>query len=187
MTSLPKRTVAVAGICVLAFSGMLLAGCSSGTDREILDKLDRMEAEIAQLKDAQSADGGQSGDAAADAGQPSSDGTAAQGAPSPADAAGMEAAIADLEARAADAIATADAVAVPDDPAQRPQAYFEAKAPLETLEHEADTLDDQLEALYRQGAVDADALWALDQRIDAVEDKLDHSADNLELRMGVDD
>ena len=48
MKATPK--LVIASICALAFSGVLLAGCSSSSaDQEILDKLNQMETEIAEL------------------------------------------------------------------------------------------------------------------------------------------
>lgn len=184
MKALTKRSAAIAGMCALALSGALLAGCSSSnSDQEILDKLNRMETEIAELKGSQTASGDQAADASATGGQASP--AATDGAAAADD--DFEATLSDLETRAATAVQTADAVAVPQDPAARPQAYFDAKAPLETFEHEADQLEDRLEAQYRQGALDRDAFWGFDQRVNAVEDSLDRAADSLEQRMGVDD
>ena len=189
MKALTKRTFAAAGVFALALSGALLAGCSSSnTDQEILDKLNQMETEIAELKGSQTSSGDQSADTAAND-QSASAATSDPAADSSANVAGsdIEATLADLESRAAAAVETADAVAVPQDASARPQAYFDAKAPLETLEHEADQLEDQLEMQYRQGSLDRDAFWGYDQRVSAIEDSLDDAADRLELRMGVDD
>lgn len=188
MKALTKRTAAIAAICAFALSGALLTGCSSSnTDQEILDKLNQMETEIAELKGSQAASGDQAA-ATGDQGATAASGADAAASAGTADAGGdIEATIADLETRAASAVETADAVAVPQDPATRPQAYFDAKAPLETLEHEADQLEDQLEAQYRQGTIERDAFWSYDQRVSAIEDSLDAAADRLELRMGVDD
>lgn len=188
MKALTKRTAAIAAICAFALSGALLTGCSSSnTDQEILDKLNQMETEIAELKGSQAASGDQAA-ATDDQGATAASGADAAASAGAADAGGdIEATIADLETRAASAVETADAVAVPQDPAARPQAYFDAKAPLETLEHEADQLEDQLEAQYRQGTIERDAFWSYDQRVSAIEDSLDAAADRLELRMGVDD
>lgn len=191
MKALPKRTVALAGMCALAFSGALLAGCSSSnTDQQILDKLNQVETELDELKENQSGSTDASGAAdnasgtASDQNASSDNGTLQDTAASSAD---MEAAIADFETRAAEAVSTADAVAVPQNSNDRVQAYFDAKAPLETLEHESDSLEDQAEALYRQGAIDQTTFWQYDQRISAAEDSLDNAADRLEQRMGVDD
>lgn len=191
MKALPKRTVALAGMCALAFSGALLAGCSSSnTDQQILDKLNQVETELDELKENQSGSTDASGavdtasGTAADQNASSANGTSQGTAASSAD---MEAAIADFETRAAEAVSTADAVAVPQNSNDRVQAYFDAKAPLETLEHESDSLEDQAEALYRQGAIDQATFWQYDQRISAAEDSLDNAADRLEQRMGVDD
>lgn len=146
-----------------------------------------METEIAELKGSQAASGDQTA-ATGDQGATAASGADAAASAGAADAGGdIEATIADLETRAASAVETADAVAVPQDPAARPQVYFDAKAPLETLEHEADQLEDQLEAQYRQGTIERDAFWDYDQRVSAIEDSLDAAADRLELRMGVDD
>lgn len=188
MKALTKRTAAIAAICAFALSGALLTGCSSSnTDQEILDKLNQMETEIAELKGSQTASGDQTA-ATGDQGATAASGADAAASASAADAGGdIEATIADLETRAASAVETADAIAVPQDPAARPQAYFDAKAPLETLEHEADQLEDRLEAQYRQGTIERDAFWGYDQRVSAIEDSLDTAADRLELRMGVDD
>lgn len=188
MKALTKRTAAIAAICAFALSGALLTGCSSSnTDQEILDKLNQMETEIAELKGSQAASGDQAA-ATGDQGATAASSTDAAASAGTADAGGdIEATIADLETRAASAVETADAIAVPQDPAARPQAYFDAKAPLETLEHEADQLEDRLEAQYRQGTIERDAFWGYDQHVSAIEDSLDAAADRLELRMGVDD
>lgn len=185
MNALPKRTAALAGACALALSGALLAGCSSSnTDQEILDKLNRMETEIAELKGAQASDGGQTGSAAADSTVAGQDAVA-----NPSDAADtdLEAAIVDLETRSISAFQAALATAVPSAIADRPQAYVDAKAPLESLEHEADLLEDQVEAHYRQGTIDQSTFWSYDKRLSEVERSLDEASDNLERRMGVDD
>lgn len=184
MNVLSKRSVALAGICAFALSGVLLYGCSSsGSDQEILDKLNQMEGDIAQLKDSQAASGEQN--ASSGQGDASASGSAAASEIASAD--DLEATIADLESRAAGAVETADAVVVPQDPSARPQAYFDAKAPLEALEHEADTFEDRIEEEYRQGSLDRETFWTLDQRVSVVENSLDSAADNLERRMGVDD
>lgn len=199
MKALPKRTVAIAGMCALAFSGALLAGCSSSnTDQEILDKLNQVETELAELKGNQSGNTDASGaaDGTSETGADASSAAANQNAAATngsaqsaaaTTSADMEAAIADYEARVADAVATADAVAAPQNPNDRVQTYFDAKAPLEVLEHESDTLEDQAEALYYQGAIDQATFWKYDQRISAADDSLDKAADGLEWRLGVDD
>lgn len=182
MKVLPKRTIAVAGLCALALSSTLFASCSSSSaDQEILDRLDQMETEIAELKGSSAANNGQTPESSASSQDASSESSLADTA-----ASDIEATIADLEARAATAIETADAVAVPQASADRLQAYLDAKEPLEALDREADELEDQLETQYRQGAIEREAFWGYDQRANAVEDSLDDAADRLELRMGVD-
>lgn len=179
MKATPK--LVLASICALAFSGVLLAGCSSSSaDQEILDKLNQMETEISELKGDQLATDQQTDAASGDAAANDAAATASAGAD-------LEATIADLESRAAAAVETANGAAVPQNAADRPQAYFDAKAPLETLEQEADQLEDQLEAQYRQGSLDRETFWSYDHRVSAVEDSLDNAGDQLELRMGVDD
>lgn len=181
--------LALAGVCALAFSGVLLTGCAnSSTDQQILDKLDTMESEINQLKGQQSGATNTATDATTAAEQQTQQqADVAANAASTATNTDIEASIADLEGRVATAVQTADAVAVPQDWGSRPQAYFEAKSPLDTLELEADMLEDQVEMMYRQGTLDANAFWSYDQRISAIENSLDDAADRLELRMGVDD
>lgn len=186
MKTAPKTILT--GVCILAFSGVLLAGCSSSnSDQEILDKLDQMESEIAALEQSGQAASGDAVDAAATAG---SDASASSTEVQPAPNTGttdLDSTIADLEARAAAAIQTADAATVPQAAADRPQAYFDAKAPLEALENEVDMLEDQLEMGYRDGSIDRDAFWGFDQRVNAVENSLDTASDRLEMSMGVDD
>lgn len=180
MKSAPKLIVSAA--CALAFSGALLAGCSSSnSDQEILDKLNQMETEINQLQSQQSGEAAATGtqsDATTNAGTASSDNTTETD---------FESAIADFESRATAAADTANAVAVPQDSAARPQAYFDAKAPLETLQNESDMLEDRIEAAYRQGSLDRETFWNYDNRLNAAENTLDRAEDDLELRMGVDD
>lgn len=183
MKATPK--LVIASICALAFSGVLLAGCSSSSaDQEILDKLNQMETEIAELHGQAATDDQQTEAPANDAA--SGDAAANDAAATASAGADLETTIADLESRAAAAVETANGVAVPQNAADRPQAYFDAKAPLETLEHEADQLEDQLEAQYRQGSLDRETFWSYDHRVSAVEDSLDNAGDQLELRMGVD-
>lgn len=186
MKSAPKLIVSAA--CALAFSGALLAGCSSSnSDQEILDKLNQMETEINQLQSQQSGDAAATGtqsDATTNAGVDPNASTASSGDAAETD---FESAIADFESRATAAADTANAVAVPQDSAARPQAYFDAKAPLETLQNESDMLEDRIEAAYRQGSLDRETLWSYDNRLNAAENTLDRAEDDLELRMGVDD
>ena len=181
-------SAATASLAALA----LLTGCSltSGSDDRILAKLDSMQREIDGLKGSNgssasnpSGDGATNDAAGTDAG--GSNGTDSSSAPT--DENGFEQSVADLEKRADDAVATARAAKAPTDASQRPQAYIDAKAPLETLEHEADRLEDQLETAVRSGKLDRQTYFSLDQRVNAVDDKLDQGADALERIMGVDD
>lgn len=187
----PAPKLVVASVCALAFSGALLAGCSSSSqDQQILDKLNQMETEIAQLQGQQSDDTASGTETQDDA---TANDASSQSAATATDASGtaansdFEAAIADFESRASAAADTANAVAVPQDYAARPQAYFDAKAPLETLQNEGDMLEDQIEAAYRQGSLDRETFWSYDNRLNAAENVLDRAEDDLELRMGVDD
>lgn len=184
----PTPKLIVSAACALAFSGALLAGCSSSSsDQEILDKLNQMETEINQLQDQQSGDAAATGaqsDAATNGGADPDAGTASSDGAADTD---FESAIADFESRATAAADTANAVAVPQDYAARPQAYFDAKAPLETLQSEGDMLEDQIEAAYRQGSLDRETFWNYDNRLNTAENTLDSAEDQLETRMGVDD
>lgn len=181
----------------LAIGGAALTGCAApqNNNDEVIAKLDEMQAQIDELEASQSATDAADDAAAADSANAADDTTktddaaqkdsAAKSAASSVDDFTVQ--MEDLAKRADDAAATAGKVAVPSSAADRPQAYFDAKAPLESLEHELDVLDDAIEAAYAQGSITREDVWTLEQREDAIDDVLDRAEDDLELRMGVDD
>ncbi|MBM6699031.1 hypothetical protein H7U32_01545 [Bifidobacterium pullorum subsp. saeculare] len=172
------RTIAASLAALTTLAG--LAGCSStSSDERVLDKLDGIERRLDDLESRQGAGSGgaASPDDAGDNGATTSGGTAAD----------LERAVADYEAKAKAAAATAGQAAVPSTPADRPKAYVEAKAPLETLSHQIDELDDRLEAAVMQGSIDRTTYFSLEQRLDQADDTLDQAEDRLEAAMGVDD
>lgn len=178
------RSLLSAALCLAALS-VSLGGCTGNdaTD-EILNRLDTMQQELDDLKTGvEGSDATGSTDSGTGGSQ--SDSTDSQSADT--DATDFEATFADLESRVDEAVATADAVEVPGNVGDRPQAYFEATRPLESLDDEIDMLDDQIEAAFHAGTIDRDAMWSLEQRLDAMDDKLDDAKDSLEWRMGVDD
>lgn len=186
MRTTPRIIGAV--LCLTAALTMSLGGCSQRDDAtdEILHRLDTMQGEIEDLK-------GNTGSSTNDSTTTDDTASTSDSAPStststtPTDKAEFEAALTDLESRVSDAIATADAVTVPSTPADRPQAYFDATRPLEQLDDETDRLDDQIENAHRAKTIDRATMWALEDRLDAVDNQLDRAKDSLELRMGVDD
>lgn len=181
------RSIAAASCLAAALS---FGGCANGNaaTNEILDRLDTMQQELDELKtdiNGSSSGSTDAGGSPSDTGTGSDTGTDPAAAPT--DASGFDTAIADLETRVAEAVATADAVAVPANAADRPQAYFDATRPLEALDDEVDRLDDQVENAHRAHTIDRGTMWSLEDRLDAVDDQLDHAKDSLERRMGVDD
>ncbi len=195
----PTPVFVVASALALAVGGGVLAGCvapQSGTD-EILARLDEMQAQIDALEANQQSsteDDSAASDTATDDSQSDSsdskdaakNGTSdtSSGASSASD---LAAQLDDLLDRVDEAVTTAAAVEVPSNAADRPQAYFEAKAPLEELEYELDLIEDAIEVAYRQGTITRDELWSLGQQEDVIDDTLDRAMDVLEMRMGVDD
>lgn len=181
MSNTMTRIVAtsIAAIAALA----LVGGCTSSADRQILEKLDSMQQEIDELKNGQT--GGTSGSTdSTDGSGSSADSNDSQSSTGTND---FDAAITDLEQQAASAVETAGSVSVPSNLADRPKAYIDAKAPLEQLELQIDSLEDQIEAAVRSGAIDRQTYFTFDTRLDAIDDSLDQAGDALELRMGVDD
>ena len=186
-----RPTPVLATALALAIGGAALTGCVApqSNNDEVLAKLDEMQAQIDKLK------AGQEASAADDAASKSADDAATNGSTNGTDysvtaGSGVDeftARVDDLAQRADEAAATAASAAVPQDPANRPKAYFDAKAPLEELDHELDRLDDAIEAAYAQGSITREDVWTLEQREDAIDDVLDRAEDDLELRMGVDD
>ena len=136
-----------AALCLTAALSTALGGCVGRDDAtdEILHRLDTMQREIEDLRAGSTGSSASDGTTSSDSGTATDAGSSASTQAAPTDQAGFEAAIADLESRASDAVATADAVAVPSAPADRPQAYFDATRPLEALDDEIDRLDDQVE------------------------------------------
>lgn len=181
------KIIATSVVSLAALS--MLAGCSSSTSAEdrILAKLDSMQQEIDDLKNGRDtgsstgsndAKGPDSGSQATDSGNGSNGTTSSND---------FEKTIADLEKRAASASDAAKKAAVPSNPADRPRAYMDAKAPLEKLDNETDLVDDQLEAAMRSNQIDRQTYFQYEQRLDAIDDTLDRADDHLELSMGVDD
>lgn len=164
----------------------MLAGCSSSSRAEdrILAKLDSMQQEIDDLKNSQST-GSSAGSTDSDAASGSK--TDSKDSAAPSDASGFDEQITALEGRAGAAVETAKKATAPANRADAPKAYIDAKAPLEAIDAEADTLEDQLETAVRSGAIDRQTYFQLDHRLDSVDDKLDQGKDALELIMGVDD
>lgn len=183
------RNIAVAVFAAAALT-MTLGGCSGGggnATNEIINRLDTMQQELDDLKadtDAGSSTLGSQNGSGSQNGNRNGNGTSSS---TPTDSAGFDTAISDLEQRVSEAVSTANAVSVPSNAADRPQAYFDATKPLETLDDEVDRLDDQIESAHRAGTLDRNALWSLEQRLDAVDGQLDQAKDSLEHRMGVDD
>ena len=125
-----------------------------------------MQREIEDLRAGSTGSSASDGTTSSDSGTATDGGSSASTQAAPTDQAGFEAAIADLESRASDAVATADAVAVPSAPADRPQAYFDATRPLEALDDEIDRLDDQIEDAHRAKTIDRNTMWSLEDRLD---------------------
>ena len=178
-----------AALCLTAALSTALGGCVGRDDAtdEILHRLDTMQREIEDLRAGSTGSSGSDGTTSSDSGTATDGGSSASTQAAPTDQAGFEAAIADLESRASDAVATADAVAVPSAPTDRPQAYFDATRPLEALDDEIDRLDDQVEDAHRAKTIDRNTMWSLEDRLDAVDDQIDQAKDSLERRMGIDD
>ncbi len=174
-------------VFLLMVCGGVLTGCfasqASNSDAvldEVLERLDDMQAQIDALEANQNdGESDSSTDNTTDAQSESSNDASS--------AADFEALLDDLSARVDEAVATAAAVEVPTNAADRPQAYFDAKVPLKELEDELDSIDDAIEVAYRQGLLTRSEVWSLEQQEDAIEDVLDLAEDELELRMGVDD
>lgn len=190
-----RRTFVFAAtfVFLLVVCGGVLTGCfayqASNSDEvldEVLLKLDEMQAQIDALEANQndgesdsSTDDASTGDGTAD----TQSGTSSDAS----SAADFEALLDDLSARVDEAVATAAAVEVPSSNTARIQAYFDAKAPLEELELELDSIDDAIEAAYRQGSLTQSEYRSLENLGDTIEDALDLAGDDLERRMGVDD
>lgn len=178
---------------VLAVGGAALTGCTApqNNNDEVLAKLDEMQAQIDELEANQNspaasddAASSESADATDDAAKADD---AAKSDASSASADEFTAQMDDLAKRADDAAATAGKVSVPSNAADRTQAYFDAKAPLEELDNELSRLDDAIEAAYAQGSLTREDVFALEKQEDAIDEVLDRAEDDLEQRMGVDD
>lgn len=177
----------------LAIGGAALTGCTApqSNNDEALAKLDEMQAQIDELEANQNSSDATNDAAASEPSQWSDDAAkaddAAKNEASSASADEFTAQMDDLAKRADDAAATAGKAQVPSNAADRAQAYFDAKAPLEELDNELSRLDDAIEAAYAQGSITREDVWALEKQEDAIDDVLDRAEDDLELRMGVDD
>lgn len=85
----------------------------------------------------------------------------------------------DLEQRIKDAAPTGSAQE------QREQ-FYNLKGEIDLVENELDALEDDLEAQYHSGSLDASSYQDSDRQIDALEDQLDRCEDQLELIFGID-
>ena len=171
----------------LAIGGAALTGCTApqSNNDEVLAKLDEMQAQIDELEANQNSSDATDDAAASEPSQKADD--AAKSEASSASADEFTAQMDDLAKRADDAAATAGKAQVPSNAADRTQAYFDAKAPLEELDNELSRLDDAIEAAYAQGSITREDVFALEKQEDAIDEVLDRAEDDLELRMGVDD
>ena len=178
---------------VLAVGGAALTGCTApqNNNDEVLAKLDEMQAQIDELEANQNSSAASDDAASSESADATDDATkaddAAKSDASSASADEFTAQMDDLAKRADDAAATAGKVSVPSNAADRTQAYFDAKAPLEELDNELSRLDDAIEAAYAQGSLTREDVFALEKQEDAIDEVLDRAEDDLEQRMGVDD
>lgn len=178
---------------VLAVGGAALTGCTApqNNNDEVLAKLDEMQAQIDELEANQNSSAASDDAASSESADATDDAAkaddAAKSDASSASADEFTAQMDDLAKRADDAAATAGKVSVPSNAADRTQAYFDAKAPLEELDNELSRLDDAIEAAYAQGSLTREDVFALEKQEDAIDEVLDRAEDDLEQRMGVDD
>lgn len=178
---------------VLAVGGAALTGCTApqNNNDEVLAKLDEMQAQIDELEANQNSSAASDDAASSESADATDDAAkaddAAKSDASSSSADEFTAQMDDLAKRADDAAATAGKVSVPSNAADRTQAYFDAKAPLEELDNELSRLDDAIEAAYVQGSLTREDVFALEKQEDAIDEVLDRAEDDLEQRMGVDD
>ncbi|MFD0703944.1 hypothetical protein DMP06_10885 [Slackia equolifaciens] len=178
---------------VLAVGGAALTGCTApqNNNDEVLAKLDEMQAQIDELEANQNSSAASDDAASSESADATDDAAkaddAAKSDASSASADEFTAQMDDFAKRADDAAATAGKVSVPSNAADRTQAYFDAKAPLEELDNELSRLDDAIEAAYAQGSLTREDVFALEKQEDAIDEVLDRAEDDLEQRMGVDD
>lgn len=177
------RKKIVVGVAVLALAAMFgLAACSggnSGNSQEAQDAQDAANTQLEQQNErADEISGTEENQAESE-----SEGTKIEDA---VDAEGFKLHLDELDGRVDDAVKKADDTTVPQDPNQRPGAYYEAVSPLDKLEAELEEVEGQLEEAFNKDTVNTDEFWELEKRLSQIEDKLDQAQDTLEERMGVD-
>lgn len=194
-TTIARKRASVV-LTVVALAAMFaLAGCAaSGSNDEVLQKLDSMQTQMDEMDariDQLATDSSNQDAVADDQAAVTEDAKASdskQGeTPKSSSVSDFEAQLASLEKKVDDAVAAADGAAVPENAADRPGAYHDAVAPLEKLDNQLDKFDDALEAAYRNGSMTQEEFWKLEKAESMLETKLEKAEDNLELRMGVDD
>lgn len=176
---LPLAAIAIAAM-------FALTGCMGGSNAEVIDKLDKMQAQMNEMENRMGALEGEDASSESSAGENAveSDSSSSKAA---SDAAAFKSELKDIEKRADAAVKDAENAAVPQDMADRPSAYRDAKAPLNKLDNELDLLDDKFEAAHRGGTITQDEFWELENLKEQIENKLDAAEDSLEHRMGIDD
>lgn len=172
---LPLAAVAIAAM-------FALTGCmGGGSNAEVIDRLDKMQAQMDEMENRMGTLEGK------DASSEGSAGDNAVEADAASDAAAFKSELKDIEKRVDAAVKDTEDAVVPDNAADRPSAYRDAKAPLSKLDNELDLLDDKFEAAHRNGSITQDEFWELENLKEQIENKLDAAEDSLEHRMGIDD
>ena len=175
-----KQLTVFALMGLLAFSVVILSGCSSQNNQDA-QRIAELEQEIETLKNQNGASTSQQ------SGNQAQQSTQQQTANVPTPSESSDAKVKDFASQASALIAEADAAQTPGDYDSRISSYLDFNHRFDLLENEIDFYADQKELEYRNGAIEWNDYRIIDTQLDMIENDLDYAKEELELRFGVDD
>lgn len=183
-----KRMMMLLSIAVLA---ALLTGCaSSSREQELENQVEQLEQQITDMQKATNdIDNTDAEDTTADSSTADTTTDNSSAADTTADTTADTGAndFDTLSKKVADAVAEADAAKPTGTAEENRKLFFEQKTALDALDRELDIYEDNLEAQYRQGALNYTDFRKQDLEVEKLEDNLDDAEDRLENRFGIDD
>lgn len=185
-----------AGACALFMTATVLTGCAANdSDRQILEKLDAMEAELDALKEDRSQSDAAGNEARSEDARDSASGEggaaggsatrAGEGLAQELTAAYPE--LADFEQRTIEVEAACDLAEPADTRDENYRIFLDMKYEIDLLDHDMDAYDDEQEYAARSGELSYEEYMRIERAIDYLDDRLEHAEDGMELRLGIDD
>lgn len=185
-----KKTILTLAALTTAL-GLTACGSQNNETAQLKEQVAQLEQQVEDLQSESPANNAQDVSVPPAEDSVSADDTSKQNSPSAEDTQQKSAAntpnlsalselVQDLETRIQDTTPTGSAQ-------EQQEQFFNLKGEIDLVEQELDALEDDLEAQYRSGSLDASAYQDSDRQIETLEDQLDQCEDQLELIFGIED